>query len=242
MNPFTDGSIDGVFVIHGRQFTERGVFMAAQLQRLGIPFEFVEGFEKDEITPELIAQYYVPNDRVSLGKKSCALKHIEALRRIAARNCSLALVLEDDAVLPDDFVEELGRRVAEAKRLPHRFVVHLGSGGNMFTPAKRMVPGQYLYQADAARCAEAYLITADTARARLEWLSHNKIDRPNDHLSAHIDQQVGNTIYWGEPPIVTQGSKNGRFHSELDPLEPLWWTRWRFLFQRLRRKYLYRFF
>jgi len=232
-------------VIHARQFTDRAAHIKAQLDAFEIPFEFIEPYDAEVLNPDIINRFYDFNDKESPGQKSCTLKHFEALRKIAANEYCLALVLEDDAVLDRNFTKELSKILDEARTLTPPYTIQIGSGGNMFVPKRRLKPGQRLYEADQPRCTDSYLIGAQAARERLDWLEHNKIDRPTDHLFNLIDRQKKIKAYWSDPAIVEQGSMNGLFSSALDDGrkdKPLWLVKLRFAWQRLRRKYIYRFF
>ena len=43
-------------------------------------------------------------------------------------------------------------------------------------------------------------------------------------------------MYWLEPPIVEQGSHNGRFRSALDASHPLWFQSLQFRWKKLWRR------
>ena len=245
LNPFKTIGIQAVYVIHARKFTERAAHIKAQMAKLAIPFDFILEEDADAIAPSTLERYFSPEYKTRIEECSCTLKHIAALRRIADNGLRLALVLEDDAIPARNFVMELSKIVEEAGTLDPLCAIYIGSGGNMFVPRSQLKPGRRIYEAHAARCTEAYLISAPAARARLEWLERNKIDRPTDHLFGLIDGQEKIRIYWSEPAIVTQGSMNGLFASELDggrKDNPLWRVKLGFWLQRLRRKYLYRLF
>ena len=245
MNPFKNGDIAGVYVIHARQFTDRAAQMKAQLDRLEIPFEFVEPFDADVLDANALAQFQDGRKKMARGQKSCTLKHLEALRRIVAGDQRLALVLEDDAIFDRKFMSEMEKVVAEAKSISEPRVIYVGTGGNMFVPWRQLRRGRRLYEATRSRCTEAYLIGAPAARVRLAWLEQNKIDRPVDHLFTLIDQRTGIKMYWNHPGVVEQGSMTGFDFSTQERgnrFNQLWLVKFNFYLQRLRRKYIYRFF
>jgi glycosyl transferase family 25 len=245
LNPFKNGMIQAVYVIHARKFTGRADFIKAQLDKNEIPFEFVEAWDVEEIDDAAIRRFQAPGYDRPLKKFSCTLKHFEAMRRIAGRGQRLALVLEDDAVLADNFNEELSQMVEETKGLTPPYTIQIGCGSNMYVPPKMLRPGQRLYAVERQRATDSYLIGAETARLRLVWLDQNKIHLPTGHLFHIIDRDKGIRIYWSEPTIVEQGSMNGLFPTTMDPgrsHKPLWYLRWKFAFSRWRKKQLARFF
>jgi glycosyl transferase family 25 len=242
---FKNGQVEAVYVIHARKFADRAIHMASQLAKFQIPYELIEQHDPDAIDPATKSRFMPPDYRFSIGKFSCSLKHFEALRRIAARGHRRALVLEDDVVLDRNFSGELAKILEEAAAITGPHTIQIGSGGNMFIPRKRLQPGKHLYEADQVRTNEAYLVGAETARLRIDWLDRNQIYNCTDHLFNRIDREMKIRCYWSEPAIVVQGSMNGMFHSSLDAgrsTRPLWFLKLRFGWQRLRRKYIYRLF
>jgi len=245
MNPFKNGSIESVYVIHARKFADRAAYMKALLGRLEIPFEFIEPYDADQLDDAIQSRFLVPGSGLSPGEYSCSLKHFEAWRRIVARNQRLALVLEDDVVLTDNFIEKLGEIVAESAALAQPYTIQIGCANNMYVPRRSLVPGKLLYAAIEVRATDAYLIGAPAAQTRLAWLDHNKIHLTTDHLCNLMDRQSQTRIYWSEPTLVEQGSMNGLFPSTLEERrknKPLWRQKARFAWQRLRKKYIYRIF
>ncbi len=243
MNPFQNGSIQGVYVIHVRHFTDRAAHVKAQLGSAGIPFEFIEPYDPDQIDDQTRKHLILPDAKTSPNALSAALKHMEALRRIVARGQRMALVFEDDVILHKRFTEHLVQFLEEAKQLDPPYSILIGSGGNMFVPGKQLQPGRHLYPAQEVRAADAYLIGAEAARRRLDWVERNKIHLPPDLLFNVTDKAMGIRLYWTEPTIVDQGSMNGLFPSAIDygrGNRARRYVKARFLLQRLRRKYLYR--
>lgn len=230
--------LDGVLIINPRAFTERRESMERQLRPLGLAYEFIHTYDADDIDATIIQKYF-PNARLSPGQQSCALKHLQALRLMVERNWQRALVLEDDALLVPQFIPELDAALRESARFDPPYVLFIGSGGNQYTPRRLRVPGQRLYQSDRGRLGEAYVLGIQTARLRIEWIEQHGISFPIDNLFEQIDRERGIAMYWLEPPIVEQGSKNGRFRSVLEPAPPNIVRRVTSVLQKFRRKYLY---
>ena len=238
---FTSGkvpSLDGIFVINPRDFVDRRRSIERQLQPLGMPYEFIHTFDACDIDDALVNRYF-QSGQLSPGQRSCALKHLEALRLIAGRNWARALILEDDAILGKHFLKGLGDALHESAPFDSPYVLLVGSGGNQYTPRRRRVSGQCLYRADRGRLTEAYVLGAQAARSRVEWIERNGISLPIDNLFNEMDREMKVALYWLEPPIVEQGSKNGQFRSVLESAPPNIVRRVTSVLQKLRRKYLY---
>lgn len=83
--------------------------MEAQLCRLGLEYEIVTATNGHGLTAEDLAVRCDPEavarepEWLSLGAIGCALSHSEAQRRIVEQQLPVAVILEDDLLLPDDF-------------------------------------------------------------------------------------------------------------------------------------------
>ena len=230
--------LDAILIINPKSFLERRRHVEAQLARFGLCGEFIHEFDADEITAEQDRRYFA-GDELSRGQKSCALKHVEALQRIADRGWRRCLVLEDDVVLADGFIEGVQAALAETRDLPHPFVVYIGAGGNFYTPASQRQPGRRIYPAQKGRFADSYIAGAEEARLRLARIRAEPMRKPIDNIFDMIDRQAGIGFLWLEDPVVEQGSKLGIFRSALESAPPNWLQGLRHRLERFRRKYLY---
>ncbi len=230
--------LDAILIVNAKSFVERRRHVEAQLARFGLRGEFIHEFDADEITAELDQSWFA-GDELNRGQKSCALKHVEALQRIAAHGWQRCLVLEDDVVLADGFVEGVRAALAETRDLPHPFVVYIGAGGNFYTPASRRQPGRRIYEAGKGRFTDSYLAGAEEARLRLAAIRAQPMRKPIDVIFDTIDRQAGIRFLWLEDPVVEQGSKLGMFQSSLEAAPPNWLQGLRYRLERLRRRYLY---
>ena len=230
--------LDQIYVINVRSFEARRRHIVAQLERFGLQGELIHEWDASDLTPDTDRRYF-PSGALSPGQKSCAMKHVEALRRIVERGQAAALVLEDDVVLACDFAEGVRAALEEAAQYPAERVVFIGSGGNFYTPRSRRRPGQRLYPSTRGRFADSYVIGKEAARRRLERIEASGISRPIDNEFQHIDLELGIQMLWLEEPVVEQGSKSGLFPTALVRQPPPFVQRLRFAWEKLRRKYLY---
>jgi glycosyl transferase, family 25 len=231
--------IDHIYVLNVKKFTERRAFMEKQLAKAGLQAEFIFDWDADELTDEIIDRYFAKDNNLSAAQKSCALKHITALQKVAESDSTFVLILEDDAVFAKEFSLGLQRALIQSEQFSDDKVIYIGSGGNFFTPKSQRKPGQYLYLGTRGRFADSYIIDSITAQKRLDWIMTHKVCAPIDNQFEQIDKQAGIKIVWLEEPIVEQGSKNGLFDSTLEPAPPTWIQSWLFGFEKLKRKYIY---
>jgi len=231
--------LDRIYVINVRSFEDRRRHVTAELARFGLEAEFILEWDAVDLTPDLEAHWFASSGQLTANQRSCALKHVTALQRIVGRGECAALVLEDDVVLAPEFREGVEAALAEAPQHASPHVLFIGCGGNFYTPRSQRKPGQHLYPASRGRFADSYIIGADTARRRLDWIAVNRIALPIDNQFEVIDRALGISMLWFEEPVVEQGSKNGMFKTSLEaaPARPI--QRLKFAWEKLRRKYLY---
>lgn len=227
-----------IYVLNVKKFSQRRAFMEQQLAAVNLQAEFIFDWDVDELNDEEITRYFTDDNNLSLAQKSCALKHVSALQKIAA-GAGYALVLEDDAIFSKDFKIGLQRALDQSGQFPGDKVIYIGSGGNFFTPKSQRKPGQYLYLSNRGRFGDSYVLDGATARKRLDWIHAHKISLPIDNQFETIDKQLGIKIVWLEDPIVEQGSKNGLFKSALEADPPTWLKGILFRWEKLKRKYIY---
>jgi len=231
--------IEHIYVLNVKKFTERRAFMEKQLAKAGLQAEFIFDWDADELTDEIIGRYFAKNNNLSAAQKSCALKHITALQKVAENNSVFNLILEDDAVFAKEFNLGLQRALTQSEQFVEDKVIYIGSGGNFFTPKSQRKQGQYLYLGARGRFTDSYIIDSATAQKRLDWITAHKISDPIDNQFDKIDKQLNIKIVWLEDPVVEQGSKNGLFDSAIETAPPTWLQKLMFNFEKLKRKYIY---
>lgn len=230
--------LERIYIINVRSFTERLAHVCAELARFGLSAEPVHDWDVKDLTITIESRFFNPGD-LSPGQKSCCMKHVAALQRIVERGERYALVLEDDVVLLDGFVEGVAAAMAEGPQHPKPHVIFIGCGGNFYTPRSLRRPEQRLYPSSRGRFADSYIIGHDAARLRLEWIGRHRISKPIDNQFEAIDREMGITMLWLEDPVIEQGSKTGLFTTSLEPARPGWLQRILFKLERFRRKHVY---
>jgi len=230
--------IDGILIINPRNSNDRRQNIERQLRPLGLTYEFIHTYDACDLDPVMVQEHFkVPYP--SLGNQSCAMKHLAAMRLVVERQWRRALILEDDAILASDFIQGVRDAIAESSTIMRPHVVFIGSGGNFYTPKSMRVPGQRLYRAPKGRFTDSYILGAETARLRVQWIEQHGIAGAIDvHFDAS-DPKLGIEWYWLEDPVVEQGSKNGTFRSGIQAAPPNVIQRLKFGWEKIRRKYIY---
>lgn len=97
-----------IFVVSGAQSLERRQFMRRQLDSMGIEFEFHDAYFPESIPQMQHAENLLFAKRIN-GKAEygCARSHQNVYLQLLDRDIPLAVVLEDDAELSQDFLHIL---------------------------------------------------------------------------------------------------------------------------------------
>ena len=207
--------IDKVYVLHcKRGYEDREVSINAQFAKQAIPFEYVQDWDISDMDDAVIERYF--RRRLSAVSMSACLKHFRAAEKVVENGYGRSLIFEDDVVLSRDFKAILARVVEESKKMAEDHAIFLSNSGNYYTPRSRRRPGQYLYEAAHSRAADAYLVSGEVCRKRVEWLRENGFTLPIDHQFHVVDQALGIRTFWVEDPIAEQGSMNGLFKSAVE--------------------------
>jgi glycosyl transferase family 25 len=205
--------IDAVYVLSVKTFSQRIAHIKGELERHGIPFEFVFEHDASEMDPALVDATFGPSN-LGAGQKSLVLKNIHVWRTALSRGQRSVLVFEDDAVLLDDFAAQLEKAVAALQQQPPGWLLFLGGLDTKVPDRYFLAPGPLVEMPIAT--TEAYLCDLEAIRRRLAWLDNHRVTLAADFLIRHVDAQVGVKQFWLRHPIVEQGSVLGLFDSALD--------------------------
>lgn len=206
-------------VKHGYESRRRSI--ERQLHGLRMPFEFMLDGDIPDLTPALMARWFAPHLKPA-AMQSCTCKHLLMYERIVAEGWPGALILEDDIVLADSFVQVFRATLDE---------LH-GSAGSAVATAwvsyenstlrmprgSQLRKGVHLYPASRTRCTGAYYVGHQAAQALLRLAETVKvsagIDIWVDSMAALAPDDI--RILWCHPTVAEQGSMNGLFDS-MDP-------------------------
>jgi glycosyl transferase, family 25 len=182
----------GVWLINLDRSTGRRKTMEARLAKLGLPYTRFAGVDGRAEWARLVKRVDVPAFRRNVGREilpgeiGCYTSHLKVWQALLDSPHDVALVLEDDVVFHDDFLDALDLVLAEQDSWD---IVKL----NMVR-AKQPVLWQNLspYRLNAYLGAftglGAYLITRDFARAQLPAMY--PVRRPIDHALDHFDART----------------------------------------------------
>lgn len=187
--------------------------MDAQLTRLGLGYERVEAVSGKELSPveverdfAAVRSFLAMGVRLTRGEIGCALSHGIAYSRMEDENLPVALVLEDDVVLGDGFLDALEDAVNFVD--VNKPQVVLFSAWNVPEDERRP---HGIVNAPFGTCADAYLITLPAAR--LIRKANYPVVTVADRWS-RWRKRLGLELYRAFPTMVSQD--NDRFGTDVD--------------------------
>lgn len=201
-----------VYLVHYAPLADRLVTMKNQLSHLGIEYKLITDEPPDDyyVDDPIIRRQKLSNfnnyDEKPLTRadKSLIWKH-QICWNHAAQSNRPSLILEDDAVLLDNFVPTVNSFL-ESKDWD---LIFPGSGCNLRVAGTGLIKVPH----PASKCTDSYIITPEAAR---------KLTGIND-VQLHIDWEMSYqmmindlSVYWYEPPIVRQGSQDGTLISSIN--------------------------
>ena len=221
------------YVIHYTKNTDRKIFLTKMFKKENVSnVVWVEDYDKENVTYEVFRELfniteseYVSRQPInfpwSLHKLkpeevSVSLKHIITLQSISISD-EYALVLEDDIILEENFIEKLNNYISQ---LPENWeVAFIGQAVDKRIPREELVENVNWYKKEwpADRCADSYLIKKSAANKILSGIVSRGMCFPLDHEYSFWFREFNMNVYWLEPPITSQGSQCGIFKTFQDP-------------------------
>ena len=203
-----------VLVATCKRFHDRHRSIREQLNKAGLTAHFIEQFEPEDIDEPIINSQRNGLE-LSHAKLSNLLKQMWGQFALATHeDAELGLLLEDDAILSDDFRDVLERIIIRCNELEPKWLLSLG-GYDDRRDASACKPF-YLICEQELTTAEAYLFDKSGAKARVDWFSENGIIASNDHSLKQGSNECNIKQYMVVNPLVYQGSVSGRFVTTMD--------------------------
>jgi glycosyl transferase, family 25 len=173
------------WVINLDRAPERRQRIAAQLQRLELPWTRLPAVDARALTPaqraalDESAYRRLHGMTPGLGELGCYLSHVAVMREFLATGAAFALVLEDDVLLHDSLPAVLRGLLAHPDRWDTVKLSAVHSGTPV--PLLEVAPGHWL-AVMLSRCtgASAYLVNRRAGRAYADGLLPMQL--PYDHV------------------------------------------------------------
>ena len=204
--------IDKIFIIHYKKLVDRKKYMLEQLKKYNLNnFEFVE-IDRDELHNYDLSKF-TQNMTLKTPAMAIFLSHIHAYKSLND-NFDNILILEDDALFCENFIEKLNLYLGEINE--NYDMLFLGDGCNLHIPNNQITKNKYIYEKGleptywggdgCTRCVDSYIMSKKCAKKILDYMENNYYDRTIDWYLNKIARDVNLSVFWAEPTIITQGS------------------------------------
>ncbi len=223
-----------IYVIHYKGYEDRKVHMTNLLQNVNIPYEFIEDYDKEELSEKLIESVYEDNEekfnnKVKLwghrankyyklrdSEISVAVKFVETFKKIQKSDYEYSLILEDDAMpIRKNFVNQIEKLIKYNSNWDLMFI---GEGmGKSFRNdkigLKRFNPFSKSFKIDhpASNTTDAIIVKKSSIKTLIEGLT--PMNLVIDWELAYQFYEKNMNIHWSKKSVFTQGSKNNTFKS-----------------------------
>lgn len=209
-----------IFVLHYSKLVDRKKSILAQFQKHNITdYEFIEKYDREDLQDCDILLF---DKCVKKSMMSLMNKHFYVYKLIS-ENYDCALILEDDVILCDNFIDKLNNYMGQLSE--DYDMLFIGDGCNLHIEKHKLISNQNIYEKclyptswggdGASRCSDSYIITKNCANKLCEYINNLKckIKLPSDWWLNVAARDNNFKVYWAEPTIITQGTQNGLFQT-----------------------------
>lgn len=225
-------NVEKVYIAHYTKLIERKFNLDAALRQNEIKAEYIYQFDKDVLTEQIIKEFYLENEeeynktivktykekctpfrKLNLAEISLTIKHCIIMEKISKECNKYALVLEDDVVFANNFVNLFNEYL---EKTPNDWdVIFLGNCCNLRVPKEFLEEGKiaYLKEHPSSKCADSFLIKKSMAEKISKTM---KPFRTISDWEYSYQFYLHNAkVYWWDPPLISQGSETGLFKTTL---------------------------
>lgn len=199
-------NIDHIYICHWTKLTERKINILQQLHSIGVNnFSFVELYDKDHLDKTEIEKEY-PNvfkltkrDKryLKLSEISLLLKHCWCLKNAKEKNYESIMILEDDVVFENNFVELFN---SYKKQLPIDWdILWTGTCCNLHANKNS---NKNIFKMNGSRCTHSFILSKNGIDKILKEIKN--IDEAIDWYYNDIIERLNLNNYWAEPPLAYQ--------------------------------------
>jgi hypothetical protein len=195
-----------IFIVHYTPLVERKQCIIKQLRDANITdYEFIETYDRDVLRKEDITKFA----NIKLSEISLFMKNIEIFKQDID---DTVVVLEDDAILIDNFKERLNEYLTILASMDWD-IAFTGGCCNIHA---RSEPGRIFYESNGSRGACMYILNKGVCKKMNTIIkSETQIVKPIDHWFNDMRPKYNLKYYLSEPELVIQGSEIGVFHSAI---------------------------
>ncbi|RKF22161.1 glycosyltransferase family 25 protein [Alginatibacterium sediminis] len=209
MNSYT------VFVIHVSEgYNERKEHIDRELPKNGISnYEYILDGDIKDLDSPVGKQLFSRSSRTK-AEQSCFYKHYLAYKEMERRNIEFALILEDDVILARNFPRNINNILTEIEHKTN-YLINV-ERAELCVPFYYRKFRNYIYPVNYSKLTGGYIIHRKVAEKITKDVELNGATIPIDTFHGDMKNKLNYNLYWTEPCLVDQGSKDGTFASSID--------------------------
>jgi GR25 family glycosyltransferase involved in LPS biosynthesis len=198
-----------LFITHYKPLVDRKQNLIRQLELAGInEYEFVEIYDREQLTNQDIEKF----SNVRFSEASLFLKHYEIFKKNTESD-DIIVVLEDDAILVENFKERLSNYI-DILRAKTWDVVFTGECCDIH--AKNIIQDQFFYESSGSRGTCMYIVNRGVCKKLYDIFNQEtQITLPIDFWFNLIGPKYNVKYFYSEPTLVYQGSELGLYKSSI---------------------------
>lgn len=198
--------IEKVYICHYTKLTDRFEPVNKQLSNYQLmdKSKWIIENDAEHINFEIIKNT-MPNIQkpffsrtLKISELSLILKHIKAFEDIVENGYTYSLVLEDDALFIDDFLNRLNMQMIDFN--PNFDLIWVGTCCDL--KSEYINSSRFLYPNIGSRCTHGYLISYKCAVRMLQFMKFNNM--PMDFAFNKAISELNFVNYWMEPALIFQ--------------------------------------
>jgi glycosyl transferase family 25 len=211
--------VNKIYVCHYTKLIERVEPLKKQLDKYKLEAEWILSNDKEDLNIEFLKQEFINidknighsdnfidfpgrnfeiNRKMKMSELSLFLKHYEIWKDMRNNNIQNALILEDDALLSDNFVLLFNEYIKDIDK--DYDIVWVGSCCNL-----HKIGSSNLIKTNGSRCTHGYLLNLKTVNKLIENSKYNNY--PVDFYFNYIINKFNLNNYWMEPDLISQNKK-----------------------------------
>ena len=195
------------FITHYTPLVERKNHIINELRKAGIEeYTFIETKDRDVLTPEEVSKF----TQITKSEISLFLKHVEVFKLDI--NDKYVVVLEDDAILCENFCENLTNYIYQLQ----------SERWDVLFPAEccdlhcNVDQGKNVKQTNSSRGTCMYVLNYGAGKRLYEIFNgDDNVHQPIDWWMNYATKSNDVVYFWSEPTLVSQGSSTGLFSTSL---------------------------
>lgn len=215
-----------IFVIHYEPLVERRQYLESVLPNTDIPYTISTKYTRDNIDESCFCEDGTTIDKknkitttpvppadftLTPPIKANGLEHVHIYNTIVEKNLDFAIVLEDDAILVENFTDRLNNIL---NTLPEDWDVIYLSNGCQGRPilTKNGNSEFVISEKRQSWTASGYMLNKESARLFVDNIQ--PIVYPPDFELTYLQNLLKSNVYWLYDPIVYEGSNpiSGKYY------------------------------